>query len=645
MDVPPAKPHRSMPIASVWVCRALSRLCLLGLFAATVMTSARADVVLETPWHPIAAAYRTAMFRVDLAPTDWAALASIYVRPLPATTSPRSAAAHLEQMGLIEDLAVLRLSIAAEDRAAFFAATTRATARALRQQLALARDALETPATARARALDAQALYRAFGDMIAQTDPDNAARIGRSWLVLTTSAGSGGVAGAGRVAVDRARFLEAAEAIESYIGVNYDPPAFAPRARSHPLPDTVVRARGDLAVVPWLPPGSDLRPQDPLPRLVLNFEERGIEESDLPLVAYGDMLFDSPEILGPIARQFGIACSTCHNRSDINQRFFMPGISHQPGAADVSGGYFNPAFNNRRADSLDIPSLRGLRFTGPYGRDGRFASLRDFTRNVIVNEFGGAEPTPFIIDALEAYMLEFDFLPNSKVDRRGRLTSTASPAARRGEALFNRPFPNMDGQSCATCHIPTANFLDRRSHDIGSARSSYPGARDGAFDTPTLLGARFTAPYFHDGSLPTLSSVVDWFNMRFTIGLSRQQRADLTAYLEAIGDADEPYQTFEGRETPFRLAFEELTTFASTLDLLLPRRDAFHADLMLRTVATDLRADAAGMTNRRAIGKVHELADLLSGIRDAIQAGNWTRAEAGWVEFRRSQEEYDADMY
>ena len=127
---------------------------------------------------------------------------------------------------------------------------------------------------------------------------------------------------------------------------------------------------------------------------MLNFEEQGIDETDLPLIAYGDMLFDSAEIFGNPARDLGVACSTCHNRSDINQRFFIPGVSHQPGAADVDGAFFNPMFNDRRTDPIDIPSLRGLRFTGPYGRDGRFASLRDFTRNVIVNEFAGESRRP-----------------------------------------------------------------------------------------------------------------------------------------------------------------------------------------------------------------------------------------------------------
>ena len=87
----------------------------------------------------------------------------------------------------------------------------------------------------------------------------------------------------------------------------------------------------------------------------------------------------------------------------------------------------------------------------------------------------------------------------------------------------------------------------------------YDGARAGAFDTPTLLSIAYNAPYFHDGSLPTLASVVDWFDSTKGLGLSEAERADLTAYLETVGAGDEPLRgIFDDRNTPFRLAFDEL---------------------------------------------------------------------------------------
>lgn len=455
----------------------------------------------------------------------------------------------------------------------------------------------------------------------------------------------GGVLGIGTVASNKETFDGARKEIEDYLVANFEPQRFVERKTLSPRPETIVAKQGEVAIAPWLPPGSDLNQQDPLPKLVLNFEERGIKEESLPLVAYGDMLFDSPQIFGEPARSLGIACSTCHNRSEANQSFFIPGLSHQKGAIDVRGPYFNPLFNDRRRTSLDIPSLRGLRFTGPYGRDGRFGSLRDFTRNVIVSEFGGPEPSPFVLDSIVAYMLEFDFLPNSKLDTRGQLTDKASAAARRGERLFRKSFAQMDGKSCASCHVPSGNFLDRQSHDIGSAKDSYAGARDGAFDTPTLLGTRFTAPYFHDGSLPTLANVVDWFNTRYVLKLTNGERADLTAYLEAVGDADQPHQKFEERKTVFRLSWEELTTFASTFEMLSTRRDAKHADLMLASVASDLARDASGMTNLGAKPKVYELAAVLTRMRKAISADNWTEAAVLWATFNELQKKYDEDMY
>jgi cytochrome c peroxidase len=602
---------------------------------------AGAHIVIEEPWHPAAAGYRTMLFLADLKPVVWELVGEAYERKHPAAVTERPAKASFDAL---PEGAAIGKAIAARDRQALYEAATRGMSQLTRQALGEAEAALATPGKAHARVLEAQALYRAFGDFVAQADPGQAKRLGLAWLELTSSAGSAGVLGAGGTAADKEIFAEARKTIEDYLVANFEPQRFAARKTMAPIPESAA-SRADLKIAPWLPPGSSITDQDPLPKLVLNFEERKIKEKDLPLVAYGDMLFDSPLIFGEPARSLGLACSTCHNRGDVNQNFFITGLSHQKGAIDVRGSFFNPLFNDYRRGSLDIPSLRGLRYTGPYGRDGRFGSLRDFVRNVVVSEFAGPEPSPFALDALVAYMLEFDFLPNSKVDNQGRLTAKASAAAKRGEKLFRKPFAAMDDKSCASCHIPSSHFLDRRAHDIGSGNNGYDGSRDTAFDTPTLLGARFTAPYFHNGALPTLASVVDWFDRRYTLKLGKEERADLTAYLEAIGDADEPYQRFEGKNTKFRLDWEELTTFASTFETLLPMRDARHADLMLETVASDLSADASGMANLAAKPKVYELAGLLNDMRRAVGANDWDTAAKRWERFKELQEKYDDEMF
>ncbi len=615
---------------------------LLALTMAVFNGASVAHIVAEKPWHPVAASYRSMVFFSNLQPVPWKQIYKAYVENHPAAGVTRPAKSYFAGDLSSHGKAIER-AIASKDRHALYSSATRGLSSLVRAAISAARDDLSV--NARARLHEAEAVYRAFGEFIAQTDPSAYRKLGLAWLKLSSSLGSKGLLGAGKVVPDFAAFQQAEREISSYLTASFEVKAFQPRTDYQPVPEPIIASGVKVMIAPWLPPGANLNDQNPLPKLVLNFEERGIDESLLPLIAYGDMLFDSPLIFGQPARTLGLACSTCHNRSDINQSFFIPGMSHQRGAIDVRGSYFNPLFNDRRRNSLDIPSLRGLRFTGPYGRDGRFASLRDFTRNVIVSEFGGAEPTPFMLDALVAYMLEFDFLPNSKLDRQGRLTKKASASARRGETLFRKPFAQMGGKSCATCHIPSASFLDRKAHNIGSTKPSYASAREGTFDTPTLLAARFTAPYFHDGSLPTLESVVDWFNTQFKLTLSTSERSDLVAYLDAVGDADEPYQNFDGRNTVFRLGWEELTTFASTLDTLLPKRDVKHAELLLATVAADLAADASGMINSAAKPKVYELAELLERSRKAVVARDWERAIAAWKTFKKLQALYDGDMY
>ncbi|KAF0675591.1 Cytochrome-c peroxidase [Profundibacterium mesophilum KAUST100406-0324] len=586
----------------------------------------------EAPWLPEAAAYRLTLFLGNLEPLPWDDIETAWTEPYRGSEFSVGALAWLDRKSDIEPDGLLD-AIMREDLQAVFAEATRLVALRIEENLDRAL-AAEESATAQLAVQTARELYRAFEDGIAAADPEAARRIGLAWLELNSSTGSAGVLGAGATSADRDTMEAARAVISGYLAENYLLDSFAPRRTLSALPETAVLSGKAIEVPPSLPPGSDIFDQDPLPLLVLNFEEQGIDETDLPLVAYGDMLFDSAQLFGSPAQDLGIACSTCHNRSDVNQRLFIPGASHQPGAIDVDGAFFNPIFNDRRDDPLDIPSLRGLRFTGPYGRDGRFASLRDFTRNVVVNEFGGKEPTPFMLDALVAYMLEFDFLPNSMLTTDGRLTDTTQEAARRGEEIFNTPFARLGDRSCASCHVPDANFLDRQAHDIGSVAPGYEGARAGALDTPTLLGTAYTAPYFHDGSLPTLAAVVDWFDETKSLGLTEEDRADLTAYLETVGAADEPYEAFDTENTAFRLAFAELTTFASTIDTLLPRRDAEHILLLTDTVAADLSADASTMSNLPARPEVYALAERLAAVGAAVRVEDWEAAEASWTAFK-----------
>ena len=54
------------------------------------------------------------------------------------------------------------------------------------------------------------------------------------------------------------------------------------------------------------------------------------------------------------------------------------------------------------------------------------------------------------------------------------------------------------------------------------------------FKGPVLRGAALRPPYFHNGAVPTLEGVVDFYDARFGIGFSAEERADLAAFLKAL---------------------------------------------------------------------------------------------------------------
>jgi cytochrome c peroxidase len=54
------------------------------------------------------------------------------------------------------------------------------------------------------------------------------------------------------------------------------------------------------------------------------------------------------------------------------------------------------------------------------------------------------------------------------------------------------------------------------------------------FKGPILRGLAARAPYFHNGSAATLADAVDFYNTRFNLALTAQEKADLVAFLRAL---------------------------------------------------------------------------------------------------------------
>lgn len=245
----------------------------------------------------------------------------------------------------------------------------------------------------------------------------------------------------------------------------------------------------------------------------------------------GDLLFHSPQVLGKRAQAMQLSCERCHPNGLTNSTFFIAGLSDRPGNIDLKSGFFLGAANRVAGKPINIPSLRGLLHTPPYGRDGRIGVLRVFIDNVITAEFGG-QPLPLHqLRALTAYVEGLDFLPNDLLDKGGALSASAPAAARRGETLFRTTFAGLGNRSCADCHQPQHYFTDGKIHP----RPADAAGSRLALKTPPLLGLVDTAPYFHDGSLARIADVVGWYDRTYHLALSSAREADLVAYLTAVG--------------------------------------------------------------------------------------------------------------
>jgi cytochrome c peroxidase len=160
-------------------------------------------------------------------------------------------------------------------------------------------------------------------------------------------------------------------------------------------------------------------------------------------------------------------------------------------------------------------------------------------------------------------------------------SNSARASVARGETLFNTTQINITGVAglndvlqtksisgfCGTCHDTpnVGNHSVKAPLNIGIAdknppaldvsdlplfKLSCPGqavvtdpgralisgkcADVGKFKGPILRGLAARAPYFHNGSAATLMDVVNFYDQRFKIGFTQQQKQDLVNFLNTL---------------------------------------------------------------------------------------------------------------
>ena len=103
---------------------------------------------------------------------------------------------------------------------------------------------------------------------------------------------------------------------------------------------------------------------------------------------------------------------------------------------------------------------------------------------------------------------------------------------------FNGPVPSPDlpvfQLTCSAGH--STPFLGSvvLTNDPGKALITGKCADIGRFTIPGVRGLAARAPYFSDGSAAGLPDVVDFYNNRFSIGLSSQDKQDLVNFLGSL---------------------------------------------------------------------------------------------------------------
>lgn len=227
----------------------------------------------------------------------------------------------------------------------------------------------------------------------------------------------------------------------------------------------------------------------------------------------------------------GVACLDCH----VN--------GHTSAATHLVGDIRPQSHRNR----IETPSLRGVNIQRLFGSQRALKSVEDFTEfEQRAAYFDGDHLTAAKkgVNILERgsqvhFMAEFqallDFPPAPKLDIYGRLDpKQATDAEKRGSAIF------FGKGNCAECH-PAPYYTDNTMHDLQVERFYRPQMindqyirAEGPIKTFPLRGIKDSPPYLHDGRLLTLEDVVEFFNLVQQLGLNRQEKGDLVAFLRQL---------------------------------------------------------------------------------------------------------------
>ena len=181
-----------------------------------------------------------------------------------------------------------------------------------------------------------------------------------------------------------------------------------------------------------------------------DFDQAAPTPTDRDRYEVGRLAFESPALLGGAAARMGLSCSSCHLNGRGNAAFFVEGVSDKPGMADVTSSVFSKVRGDGNFNPVPIPDLAAK--DGKQIKDRKSPEFRTKVHGLIVEEFDGQEPPPFVFDAVIAY---------------------------------------LDAQDISTCRDPGAVVSVRAADDIGDVVKAFHEAglldRNGRHDDAQLM--------------------------------------------------------------------------------------------------------------------------------------------------------------
>jgi cytochrome c peroxidase len=245
---------------------------------------------------------------------------------------------------------------------------------------------------------------------------------------------------------------------------------------------------------------------------------------DLQKAALGRRLFNETKLSGDDS----VSCATCHSLSKggTDRRARSLGINNTEGSINAPT-VFNSGFNFKqfwdgRAGTLEEQIHGPVEAPGEMGSSWENVVQKIKEEPDYVSAFLQIFPDGVQQKNIEQAIAEFErslYTPNSRFDQylRGN-TSALSPDEKEGYRKFK-------ALGCTSCHQGVnigGNMFERMGamDDYFVARGNITKADFGRFNVtgkeedryvfkvPSLRNVALTAPYFHDGSAPTLEAAV-----------------------------------------------------------------------------------------------------------------------------------------